>query len=268
MAVHTHYLVELCAGAGMLGTAVKLALDDRVRTVGYVERETGAAATLVARMADATLDQAPIWDDITTAADGEFAEYVQQCAPLIVCGGYPCTPWSVAGKQRGVHDPRHLWPYIDAFIGVTKPECVFFENVGAHLRLGFGAVRRDLERRGYRVACGLFSAAEVGANHRRERLFILGLADPDLDGARAQVGRPDRGESVAGTGEELPFFALGPNDPRWRDAYPQPAVCRPPDGVGRRVVESSLSITGNGVVTLAAAYAFVSLAATIIGGES
>lgn len=169
------YHVDLCSGSGMLGLAVKLALAGRLRTLAYVEREAHAAATLVARMADAALDNAPVWDDVKSLTDPEFLGLVQGFRPLVVTAGYPCQPFSVAGKRLGVNDERHLWPYIDAFIGTAKPECVFLENVPGHLRMGFGQVRRDLEGRGYRVAAGLFSASEVGASHRRERLFILAL---------------------------------------------------------------------------------------------
>jgi DNA (cytosine-5)-methyltransferase 1 len=157
----------------MLGLAVKLALGGRLRTVVYVEREAYAAAALVARMADAALDDAPVWDDVTTCASPEFMRVVGGFRPLVVTAGYPCQPFSVAGKRRGVRDDRHLWPWIDAFIGAAEPECVFLENVPGHLRMGFGSVWRDLQRRGYRVAAGLFSAEEVGASHRRERLLRL-----------------------------------------------------------------------------------------------
>lgn len=182
----------------MLGLAVKLALGGRVRTVVYVEREAYAASALVARMADAALDNAPVWDDVKSLCEPEFLGYVRRFRPLIVTAGYPCQPFSVAGKRLGVNDDRHLWPWIDAFIGAAKPECVFLENVPGHLRMGFGSVRRDLQRRGYRVAAGLFSAEEVGASHRRERLFILGLADA-ANGGRGMLrqspkrrGQPER----------------------------------------------------------------------------
>ncbi|MBC9248441.1 DNA cytosine methyltransferase, partial [Paracoccus sp. 11-3] len=142
--------------------------------MGHVERETYAAATLVARMADAALDQAVIWDDIAT-----FDGTPWRGAVDLVSAGYPCQPFSVAGKRRGADDPRHLWPHVARIIGEVEPPFVFLENVAHHLRLGFPEVASGLVGMGYRLAAGLFTAAEVGAPHRRERLFILAIREGD-----------------------------------------------------------------------------------------
>ena len=175
MAIHPNYYhLDICTGSGMLGLGIKTAIP-QLRTVAYVERESYAAASLVARMEDQALDRAPIWDDVTTLSSPEFLEFLQLFRPLIVSGGYPCQPFSLAGKRLGEDDPRHLWPHIARFLEAHRPECCFFENVAGHLSLGFDAVVSDLERLGYRVAAGLFSAEEVGATHRRERLFILAV---------------------------------------------------------------------------------------------
>ena len=98
--------LSLCSGAGGIDLGLTLALPG-YRTVGHVERETYAAATLVARMADAALDQAVIWDDIAS-----FDGKPWRGAVDIVSAGYPCQPFSVAGKRRGADDPRHLWPQV------------------------------------------------------------------------------------------------------------------------------------------------------------
>ncbi|MBC9248600.1 DNA cytosine methyltransferase, partial [Paracoccus sp. 11-3] len=142
--------------------------------MGHVERETYAAATLVARMEDAALDQALVWDDIAT-----FDGKPWRGAVDIVSAGYPCQPFSVAGKRRGADDPRHLWPHVARIIGEVEPPFVFLENVAHHLRLGFPEVARGLVGMGYRLAAGLFTAAEVGAPHKRERLFILAIREGD-----------------------------------------------------------------------------------------
>lgn len=170
--------LSLCSGAGGIDLGLTLALPG-YRAVGHVERETYAAATLVARMADKALDQAVIWDDIAT-----FDGKPWRGAVDILSAGYPCQPFSVAGKRRGADDPRHLWPHVARIIGEVEPPFVFLENVAHHLRLGFPEVASGLVELGYRLAAGLFTAAEVGAPHRRERLFILAiregneLADP------------------------------------------------------------------------------------------
>lgn len=155
----------------------------QLRTVAYVERESYPAALLVARMATQALDPAPIWDDVKTFDGRRFHGLVD-----ILTGGYPCQPFSVAGKQLGDKDPRHLWPHIANRIREIEPSICFFENVRGHLRLGFEQVRDDLRAMGYRVWAGLFSADEAGANHERVRLFILAIR-----GELVHPEHPERG---------------------------------------------------------------------------
>jgi len=165
--------LSLCSGAGGLDLGLTIAIPG-YRAVGHVERETFAAATLVARMEDASLDQAVVWDDVAT-----FDGRPWRGAVDIVTAGYPCQPFSVAGKRRGVDDPRHLWPHVARIIGEVEPPFVFLENVAHHLRLGFPEVANGLVGMGYKLAAGLFTAAEVGAPHKRERLFILAIREGD-----------------------------------------------------------------------------------------
>ncbi|WP_394227063.1 DNA cytosine methyltransferase [Paracoccus marcusii] len=165
--------LSLCSGAGGLDLGLAIAIPG-YRAVGHVERETYPAATLVARMEDASLDQAVVWDDV-----GTFDGRPWRGAVDIVTAGYPCQPFSVAGKRRGADDPRHLWPHVARIIGEVEPPFVFLENVAHHLRLGFPEVASGLVGMGYRLAAGLFTAAEVGAPHKRERLFILAIREGD-----------------------------------------------------------------------------------------
>ena len=163
--------LSLCAGAGGLDLGLKLA-EPGYRAVGYVERDAYAAAILVARMEEAVLDQAPVWDDVA-GFDGRPWRGVVDC----LSAGYPCQPFSVAGQRRGTDDSRHLWPHIARVIAECRPEWVFLENVANHLNLGYREVRGELEGLGFGVTEGLFTAAEVGAPHRRQRLFILAHAE-------------------------------------------------------------------------------------------
>ena len=165
--------LSLCSGAGGLDLGLAIALPG-YRTVGHVERETYAAAILVARMEEAAMDCAPVWDDVAS-----FDGRPWRSAVDIVTAGYPCQPFSVAGKRRGADDPRHLWPHVARIIGEVEPPFVFLENVANHLRLGFPEVAAGLVGMGYRLAAGLFTAAEVGAPHKRERLFILAIREGD-----------------------------------------------------------------------------------------
>lgn len=165
--------LSLCSGAGGLDLGLTIALPG-YRAVGHVERETFAAAIIVARMEDAFLDRAPVWDDVASFDGKPWRGTVD-----ILSAGYPCQPFSVAGKRRGAADPRHLWPHVARIIAEIEPPFVFLENVAHHLRLGFPEVATGLVGMGYRLAAGLFTAAEVGAPHKRERLFILAVREGD-----------------------------------------------------------------------------------------
>ena len=160
-------VLSLCSGYGGIDLGIRLAIP-QARTRCYVEIEGTAAKILAARIADGSLDDAPLWSNLKTFDGKPWRGVVD-----ILVGGYPCQPFSCAGKQLGAKDPRHLWPHIARIVREVQPEWCFFENVDAHLRLGGHEVFEELDRMGYGVACGLFSAEEVGAPHRRLRLFIL-----------------------------------------------------------------------------------------------
>ena len=114
------------------------------------------------------MDAAPIWTDLKSFPWAEFRDRVD-----ILTGGYPCQPFSAAGKRLGTEDPRHLWPFIADGIRVLRPKLCFFENVEGHISLGLREVIGELESIGYQSSWGIFSASEVGAPHQRKRVFIL-----------------------------------------------------------------------------------------------
>ena len=171
---NTLAIFDFAAGTGMFSAAIEIALETigvRAATVGYCEREGGAAASIVARMEAKAIRPAPVWDDAKTFDASAW----RGCVDIFVAG-YPCQGFSAAGRGLAHRDPRYLWPAVRRAIARIKPGIVFLENVEAHVRRGGGKVIRDCERLGYEVTCGLFSSEEVGASHKRERLFILGVA--------------------------------------------------------------------------------------------
>ncbi|NBW15671.1 MAG: DNA (cytosine-5-)-methyltransferase, partial [Caulobacteraceae bacterium] len=91
----------------------------------------------------------------------------------ILTAGYPCQPFSHAGQRQGTNDARHIWPYIKTAISVLRPRIVILENVRGHLSLGFSTVLGDLAEIGYDAQWTLVRASDVGAPHRRERLFVI-----------------------------------------------------------------------------------------------
>ena len=162
--------IGLCAGYGGIELGLHRAIRD-MRTVALCEIEAFAIANLVAKMEAGLMDPAPIWPDLKTFPWGVFRDRVD-----ILTGGYPCQPFSAAGKRAGKEDPRHLWPWIADGIRLLRPRCCFFENVEGHISLGLSDVIEDLAGMGYRTTWGIFSASECGAPHQRKRVFILAIS--------------------------------------------------------------------------------------------
>lgn len=112
----------------------------------------------------------------------------------ILTAGYPCQPFSQAGLRKGTEDERHLWPYIKEIIRKLRPSYVVLENVRGHFGLGFREVLSGLTSIGYDARWTLIRASEVGAPHRRERLFILAYPNsarwPRTEPGKLQTEQP------------------------------------------------------------------------------
>lgn len=108
----------------------------------------------------------------------------------LICGGFPCQPHSVAGKRKGTGDARWLWPEFARVVAALRPALVFIENVPGLRTSGLRDVLCDLARLGFDAEWDSFSAAEVGAPHRRRRIFILAYAQRER--LRNQPGRRRR----------------------------------------------------------------------------
>ncbi len=281
--------ISLCAGVAGLDLGLHIA-EPGYRTVCYVERNSFASATLVARMADTSLAPALVWDDLKTFDGKPWRGRVH-----ILTAGYPCQPFTLSGLRKGEDDPRHLWPAVARITDEIRPEWLFFENVPGHLTLGLKDVCRDLQGMGYRVAARVVSAAEVGGSHTRERLFILAHADlqgigqpgmhcgrssgdPVQDGSKPDrhtgghqecsqrldidVGSDEGGGLDTAT---VPLFPPVPGDlAEWGEILSRSPKLKPclhglGDGMAGGLDRSAAA--GNGVVSLAAAHAYRALRA-------
>lgn len=194
-------------GLAGLELGIRIAVPG-ARGVAYVEREAHAAANLVARMEDGCLHHAPVWSDLATF-DARGWRGVVDC----VASGDPCQPNSVAGRGLGAADERFLIDQVLRIVAECGPDRLFRENVCGNADGQLGALVPALEGMGYRVAAGIFSAAEAGASHRRERLFIM--ADRSGAGRQQEPGgasgdegadegrAAQHGDQLAGHGENL-----------------------------------------------------------------
>ncbi len=120
----------------------------------------------------------------------------------IICGGYPCQPFSLAGVRRGDKDDRHLWPEMLRIIQAVRPTWVIGENVAGHITMGLDEVLSDLEAEGYQARCFVIPAVGADAYHRRDRCWIVGYAKRDGSSASEVRGKPqeDGGRPPQGQG--------------------------------------------------------------------
>ena len=113
------------------------------------------------------------WPEVVNHGNIKEINWREVQKPDVICGGYPCQPFSTAGKRRGEEDPRHLWPWVRTAISELRPRYAILENVRGHLSMGGLSVIGELASIGYDAEWRIVSAASVGANHRRDRIIIV-----------------------------------------------------------------------------------------------
>jgi DNA (cytosine-5)-methyltransferase 1 len=167
-----------------------------ITVAAFVEIEAFVIENLVRQMEQGVLAPTPVWSNLKTFPSQEFSGRVHG-----ITGGYPCQPFSVAGKRNGREDARHLWPHIFGIVTTVRPLWCFFENVPGHITSGFREVRSQLQSLGYKVERGIFSAEEAGAPHQRKRLFILAVDNAHRDRLKQEYQIQARRNTVEYSGE-------------------------------------------------------------------
>lgn len=152
--------LDLCAGIGGFSLGLEWA---GMKCAGQVEIEPFCNRVLEKHWPNVSR-----WLDIKKESD--YAEYP---AVDLVCGGYPCQPFSYAGKRKGTEDDRHLWPYVFKVVQTLRPAWCLFENVAGHVSLGLDQVLSDLESEAYTCQPLVIPACAVDASHRRDRVWII-----------------------------------------------------------------------------------------------
>ena len=261
------------AGGGILGGGLF-----GWRTVCAVEWEQYPASVLCARQNDGFLPPFPIWDDVQTF-DGKPWQGIVD----VVSGGFPCQDISAAGKGAGIDGERSgMWRHMARIIHEVRPRYVFVENSPMLTSRGLGTVLGDLAAMGFDAAWGVLGAADVGANHQRDRIWIVAKWRGQLPHAQhVRIGRWEQqqksikketrkisntnlpqccGGSLSSGIYENNSYAC---DSCWWET--EPTVGRVANGVADRV--DRLKAIGNGQVPLCAATAFNILSAGVQNGN-
>ncbi len=173
--------LSLFSGIGGLDIAAEMA---GMMTVGQCEWADYPTKVLEKHWPDV-----PRWRDIRTLTGGSFFERTGLRTVAVISGGFPCQPFSVAGKRRGKEDDRYLWPEMLRVISELRPTWVVGENVAGIVNMALDQVYADLENEGYSVQAFIIPACAVDAPHRRDRCAIIGYGK---DAAHAESVRLQR----------------------------------------------------------------------------
>ena len=169
--------VDLCSGIG--GFALGFEWAGLSKPVLFCDIEPWSR-----RVLEKHWPHVPIATDVKELAN-DPVRLVPECD--ILTAGYPCQPFSAAGKQRGEEDDRHIWPEIFTIIRSKRPRWIVCENVYGHVSLGLDEVLSDLEGQDYTCQAFIVPACAVDAPHRRDRVWIV--ANTDNTGQPAGAGR-------------------------------------------------------------------------------
>ena len=189
-------LLDLFSGLG--GFSLGLEKTGHFKTVAFCDNDKYSRLIL-----DKHWKGTKVYEDIRQITKEQFdADGIEY--PDIITGGFPCQPFSIAGKQKGTSDDRHLWPEMFRIIKTFQPRFVIGENVQGIVNiqdgLVFETVCTDLESEGYEVQPFNIPAAGVGAPHRRERIWFIAVREDVAN----TIGN-DEGEEISRGNEEEDF---------------------------------------------------------------
>jgi DNA (cytosine-5)-methyltransferase 1 len=160
--------VDLCSGIG--GFALGFQWAELSKPVMFCDIEPWSRKILAKHWPDV-----PIEEDVKVLSN-DPEKIPELGRNSILTAGYPCQPFSQAGKRRGEEDDRHIWPYIHQIVASKRPTWCVFENVYGHVSMGLDTVLSDLEADGYATRPFIVPACSVDAPHRRDRVFIIARA--------------------------------------------------------------------------------------------
>lgn len=227
--------LSLFSGIGGLDLAAEWA---GFKTVGQCEYADYPYAVLQKHWPDV-----PKWRDIRTLTAEDFYAKTGLHTVDVISGGFPCQPFSVAGKQRGTEDDRYLWPEMCRIVRELHPVWVVGENVAGIVRVALAGIFSDLQSIGYTARAYSSTAQDVGGLHKGERIFIVAASDDRSAALRGDAQFPPDA-SVDGRGDNHGSGAAQPD--LWERWEVEPRPYGVADGVSHRV--DRLRCLGNAVV--------------------
>jgi DNA (cytosine-5)-methyltransferase 1 len=162
-------MLDLFSGIGGFSLAATVVWDNKLEIVSFVENDVFCQKVL-----NKHWPNVPIHDDIKTFKGDCYFETID-----LLTGGFPCQPFSIAGKRGGREDDRYLWPEMLRVISEVRPTWVLAENVAGIVNLALDQVCSDLEGEGYEVQSFIIPACAVNAPHRRDRVWIVGYCNQE-----------------------------------------------------------------------------------------
>ena len=258
--------IELFAGIGGIALAAEWA---GIETVAFCERDPFCQKVL-----NKHWPSVPIFDDICTLNKQALEERGVDVGTIeLISGGFPCQPYSIAGKQRGKEDDRDLWPEMFRLIEELRPTWIVGENVAHFANMELDRTLSDLESIGYEGKSLIIPACAVNAKHRRDRTFIVAYSNNGYKSTNEKVcsrgnaigngssvicdsnrkSEPQTDSSISTFGSERQTRESSSRE-SWREAsrtYWQtnkPPICGVVDGVSGGLDKSRLKALGNAVV--------------------
>lgn len=186
---HTFRHLDLFSGIGGFALAASWVWGEQHEIVSFCEIEKFPRKVLKKHWPDV-----PIHDDVKTLKGDQFGNID------LISGGFPCQPYSTAGRRKGSKDDRALWPEMLRVIKEAKPNWVVGENVAGFVSMGLDDCLSDLESAGYETTAFIIPACAVNAHHRRDRTWILGSNSKRMRGTQ-QTGKHELAEVINGSGE-------------------------------------------------------------------
>ena len=176
-------VIDLFSGIG--GFSLGLESTGHFETVEFWETDPFCQEVLRKHWKDV-----PIYEDVRY-----FGLNRQPTQADVVCGGFPCQPFSVAGKRKGADDERYLWEAMFRVVQEAKPSWVVCENVKGLINYGLERMVSDLEREGYSVQTFLIGAEGLGLPHKRERVFVVAYSEDNRRNRRCLSAGDDKKKS-------------------------------------------------------------------------